>query len=158
MTWSHGYFCPKCECRWVKHLCRDLLPCGCGIRIEDAVYIYTKRYARAGMEIHIAFKGYVLEDFIPREESYEDAVKRLYRKVEEDLRRHPGLDASTLKKAIDNALFGRSLNLGDWPERCGKCEHFNSVYDRKKCEIHDWCSVGCKDFLKREDGSLDSVP
>lgn len=125
-------------------MCKERLPCGCGIKTEDAVYIYTKWYARRGMEIYIAFKDFTLEDFIPHEESDIDATKRLYVKVE----KHP--DSALLKKAIDNALFGSSLNWRDWSTRCGKCKHFTSMYHKKKCEIHDWCSVDCKDFIKKE--------
>ena len=145
MTWSHGYFCPNCECRWVKHLCKEHLPCGCGVKTEDAVYIYTKWYARKGMEIYIAYRDFTLDDFIPHEESDEEAIKRLYKKVESHA------ESALLKKAINNAIYGRSLNWRDWSARCGKCRHFTSVYHRKKCRIHDWCSIDCKDFVKKEE-------
>jgi len=155
MTWSHGYFCPNCECRWVKHLCKEYLPCGCGVKTEDAVYIYTKQYAKRGKEIYIAFKNYILEDFIPYEESYERAIERLFKKVENNP------ESTLLKKAIENAFYGKSLYWGDWIERCSKCVNFNpsgkthNIHDatrrwRKKCKIHDWCSVDCKDFVKVE--------
>ena len=102
MTWSHGYFCPVCECRWVLHLCKnERLPCGCGIKKEDAVYIYTKRYAKRGLEVYIRYKVFEIDEFVPHDD--EEALERLYKKVEN----HP--QSELLKKAIYDALYGRSL-------------------------------------------------
>ncbi len=143
MTWSHGYFCPKCECRWVKHLCKEKLPCGCGVAKEDAVYIYTKWYAKTGLEVYIHYKGLEVEAFIPHDEDDETALKRLLDKV----KNHP--QEELLKKAIEDALYGRSLYWKDWMIRCSKCKHFTSPYHKKKCEIHDWCSIDCRDFERK---------
>ena len=143
MTWSHGYFCPVCECRWAYHLCKDgKLPCGCGVKVDDAVYIYTKRYAKSGFEVQIQYKGFKIDEFFPKNVDYEEIEKRLCEKVAG----HP--QADLLKKAIHNAIWGKSLYWKDWIVRCSKCKYFTSPYNKKKCRIHNWCSIDCSDFCK----------
>lgn len=154
MTWSHGYMCPVCECRWVAHLCKDRkLPCGCNVKTEDAVYIYVWYAGRRGKNICIRYKDINIDEWCQRGEHPEEELKKL-------IKGHPA--QKLLEKAVENAIYGRSLYHRDWITRCSKCSNFipfeGTAYDithsmqqwRKKCKIHDWCSIDCEDFRKEE--------
>lgn len=131
MTWSHGYFCPICECRWVAHLCKDMLPCGCNVKTNDAVYIHVKKYFGKCQRIFIEYKNFKLNTFIP-DDNIDEHAFRLISTVESQL----------IKKAIHNAIYERSLYDNDWFVRCSKCANF----DDGKCTIHERCSIDCSDF------------
>ena len=145
MTQTHGYFCPKCECRWVAHLCKEELPCGCGVKTEDAVYISVHRKGKSGNEYVIEYKDFRIHKWMPVKivkAGKDEEAKKLLNLV----KNHPEKDL--LELAILNAVYeSSSCYYTDWFERCSKCVNF--TYNlRKKCRIHNWCSISCKDFKR----------
>ena len=142
MTWTAGYFCPKCKMRWVKHLCKDgKLPCGCGVSTEDAVFVYRKHYAKSGDEIYVSYKDFQLEHFIRNDENQLEALKNLLRRAE----RHP--EEKLLKQAIANAISGKSAYERHWRARCARCKHHGNLFGSKfKCKRGNVPSIACADF------------
>lgn len=42
MTETVGFYCPKCDAKYVRHKCRDGLPCDHDK--DEAIYVYAKKY------------------------------------------------------------------------------------------------------------------
>ncbi len=143
MTETYGYFCPKCEIRWVRYLNKgEFLACGCGVKKEDAPYIYRKHYGNDRTQIYIKFKDIIIERTFKTEET---------KKIEEELKKlvKGNKYEDLLKKAIENALYGMSHYDHYWV-RCRKCKHYLGRLRKRKCKLHRWLSIGCKDFIKRK--------
>ncbi len=125
-------------------MCKDdMLPCGCGVKTDDAVYIYRKHYGLRGDEYLIIYKDVRLEYFSPVGESYDTAVEKMVERIKD----HP--EAALLRKAIRNAVYESSLYYRDWWVRCSRCRHSVDVgvFEPKiRCRIHRWCEIDCRDF------------
>lgn len=62
MTETVGYYCPECGKKYVRHKCKDSLPCGHGK--ENAIYVYHKWCAKRDNKIVMRRGNIIYEDKI----------------------------------------------------------------------------------------------
>jgi len=160
MTETHGYFCPRCLIRWVSHTARgkEYLPCGCGVKTEDAVWLYHQKRAKHLDRIWISYDGWDFRSLVQpikpaygewdEEYNYEAVKQRFLAHVKsfgysEHIQK-------ILLIAFHNAVYGSSYDYSAWAGRCWRCIH-NIGVQRVKCKLgKTWMDISCTDFVLKE--------
>jgi len=137
----------------VEHINKNnKLACGCETPLQDSLYLYRKQYGLGGISLKVFSENYKLKFLFDGEYPLEFALRSFVLWCILNTPNNADLIANynLVQYAVKEAFTGSTTYLMGYGARCVNCQSFLGFSFKKKCSIHDWCQITCKDFQLKD--------